>query len=132
MLRQFEPIEEAFGLGDRHRHDLGDILAAYLNIERLGLEAGTLAGGADGLASVAGEHHPVLYLVKVLLDMLEEVVDAMQPRRAMPQEILLLLGQIIVGAMDREVVTFTIDDKVAEPFAHDLAFPADDGALVDR
>lgn len=131
-LAQLQLVEERFRLANRHSNHLGDVLSAHPHIERFGLQAAASAGGAGGLSAIAGLHHAVLNLIKVLLYELEEIVDAVQARRPMPQQVLLGLRQLVVGAMNREMEGLTGRDEVAQPFAHHLAFPANDSPLIHR
>ena len=131
-LVEGELVEEGLGLGNGHGHDLGDVLAAHLYIEGLRFQTASLAGGAGGLAPVAGHHDPILDLVLVLSHKPEEVVNAMQPLGSMPKQLLFGLRKLEVGAMDREVVPLALLDETGFPFAHHLPFPADDCPFVQR
>ena len=50
----------------------------------------------------------------------------------MPQQILLFLCQVVIRAVDREVIFLALHNKVFQPFPHHLTFPANHGSLVDR
>ncbi len=50
----------------------------------------------------------------------------------MPQQILLFLRQVVIRAVDREVIFLALHDKVFQPFTHHLTFPANHGSLIDR
>ena len=50
----------------------------------------------------------------------------------MPQQVFLLLRQVVIRTMDREVVFLTFRDKLLQPLSHHLAFPADYRPLIER
>ena len=89
-----------------------------------------MAGGARRLATIACQHHTVLYLILVLLEHLEEGVDAGLRPRSVPQIILLRLRELIIGGKDGEVVLGCIADKLVAPGTHLLATPAYHAAVV--
>ena len=60
---------------DRHLHKVGDTASGNLHIVGLLLQSGAMACGADGLATIACEHHPILYLILVLAHHIKELVD---------------------------------------------------------
>ena len=76
LLCQLKCAEPLLQPHHGHLHQVGDAPATYLNILSFGLQACAVALRAGGLATVAGHHHAVLYLVLVLPHHIEEGVDA--------------------------------------------------------
>ena len=73
MGQGVNPLSKA---ADRHGDEFGDGLACHADIGGLLAQTGAVTLGANGLATIAAEHHAVLYLVLVFLYHAEEVVDA--------------------------------------------------------
>ena len=69
-------IKESLCLRNRHRYQLGDILTTHLHIQRFRPQATPLTNRASRLSPIAGLHHPVLYLIKILFHELKKIVDA--------------------------------------------------------
>lgn len=55
----------------------------------------------------------------------------MQSAGSVPKQVLLLLCQIVIGTVDREVVFLALQDKLLQPLSHHIAFPADYRSLED-
>ena len=98
-----------------------------------------VAGGAGGLAAVVGEHDAVLYLILVALDHAKEGVDAylqlfghgLLVGIAVPEDVLLLLGEAVVWLEDGESLGALSLAEDALPLAHLLAAPTLDSAVID-
>ena len=89
---------------------------------------------ASSLATIASLHHAILNLVEVVGHHLEEVVNAVKDRRiTMPQQVFLLLCELIIWAMDRERLAIAQwhlmapCDEFILPFRHLIATPAHHG-----
>ena len=97
-----------------------------------------MTDGTVGLAAVTGQHDAVLYLVLILPDHLEELIDtwflflATVRWQSVPQPVFLLLCQVHVWLEDGEVIVGGVTDEPLLPLLHLLAMPADDAAFVDR
>ena len=130
MLVQLQVAEELLQVVDRQVHQLGDGSSAYLYIAGFLLQTGAVAGRTIGLTPIACQHHAVLNLILVLLQHLEEGVDASLFSRAVPQIVLLLLSQLIVRSEDGEVVSRGFVQEFLQPFAHLFASPAHHGTVV--
>ena len=76
MFVQLEVAEELLQVMNRHVHQFGDGTSAHLYIACFLFQAGAVTSGASGLPPIAGKHHPVLDFILVLLQHLEEGVDA--------------------------------------------------------
>ena len=105
VLIQLQVAEELLQVVDRQVHQLGDGASAYLYIAGFLLQTGAVAGRTIGFPPIACQHHAVLNLILVLLQHLEEGVDASLFSRAVPQIVLLLLSKLIVRSEDGEVVS---------------------------
>jgi len=127
---QLQVQEEGLQLCDRQLHQFGYRASAYLHVQRLFLQSGTPASGANGLSAITGQHHAVLDFVLIFLQHLEERVDASLGALAVPQEILLCLGEVVVWFKDGEIMFGSPSDKLLLPFAHFFASPADNGSVV--
>ena len=55
----------------------------------------------------------------------------MQSAGTVPKQVLLLLCQIVIGTVYREVVFLALQDKLLQPLSHHIAFPADYRSLED-
>ena len=132
MSRERELVEEGLQFGDGEGHQFGDGTSAHLDIVSLRFQPCAVALGTDRLAAVASQHHPVLYLVQVLLHHAEEGIDALEIARALPQHLPLLIGQFVVGGKDGKSRFVGIEHHLVAPFAHHLASPADHGSVIDR
>ena len=73
--------EEALGLGDRQRLDLGQRAARHPEEARLGLEPRAAALGARAVAAVAREEDTHVHLVGARLEVPEEARDPVPPLR---------------------------------------------------
>ena len=102
--------------------------------------------GADGLSPVSGQHDPILNLVLSLTQHFEECVYAEQApllgeeflflfgdivwEGAMPEPVLLLLGEFVIRLEDGESPFGIESDKPVLPFAHLFSSPAHHGTLI--
>ena len=125
-------VEEGLQLVQGHQHEVGDALAAHLHILRLSAQACAVAFGADRLAAVARQHHAVLYLIRLCLNIVEEVHDAFKILVAGPEEAHLFVGEFVEWLEDGDAHLVGHADEGVFPLAHLLAAPAGDGVLVDR
>ena len=93
-----------------------------------------MAFGAKLASAVARLHHPELDFVGAGCHEVEELRDAVHIvfGVAVPQEVVLFLGEVVDGAIDREVELGGVADEVALPLAHDLAVPAGHRVLGHR
>ena len=98
-----------------------------------------MALGAGGLAAITGLHHAILYLVEVVGHHLEEVVDAIKHRWiAMPQQVFLLLSELIIRSVYRKRLAIAQRHFVATcyefvlPFRHLFSAPAHHGIFHER
>ena len=70
--------------------------------------------------------------VLVLLDHLEESVDALEPSVTVPQHIQFGLRGVAIGAMNRETDVGSQMYQLTLPLAHLVASPAHNGIVVNR
>ena len=87
---------------------------------------------AHRLAAVAGQDYTILYGVALAFNPFEETVDARECAVAVPQQVTLLLCELIVWAMDREPERRSHVDEFTFPFAHAFAAPAHHGIVIHR
>ena len=106
VLVELQMGEEVLQVRDGEVHQLGDGTSAQLHIARFGLETRPVTGRTGRLAAVTCEHDAVLYLVLVLLQHLEERVDADFVTVAVPEVVTLCLRQVVVGSEDGESCFF--------------------------
>ncbi len=121
-----------FELADWHGIELGDSHAGYFHVASFGAQARAVALRAEGFATVARQHHAILYLVEVFLDHFEESVDAGKTGVAVPKEVFLGLRQVAIRAMDREAARGGDMHQLAFPHAHFLTLPAGDSVFINR
>ena len=138
MLGHLEGTEEVAELFDGEFAEFCDALACYLDVFCLFLEAAAMADGTGGLSAIAGEHDAILNLVLVLLEHAEELVDAdahvapfVDLRHSMPEDVFLLLCELVVWGEDREVVALCCAHKLLLPFRHLIALPALHASVID-
>ena len=65
-------------LADRNVHQFRNAASAHLHIVSLGAQPRSATLGANRLATIAGQHHSVLYLVLPLAQVFEEGIDGHQ------------------------------------------------------
>ena len=85
MLIQFQMVEELLQFCDRQIHQFGNILSAHPYISGFRFQAGAVAFRAKRLSPVTRQHHPVLYLILILFQHLEEIIDAVEILVAFPK-----------------------------------------------
>ena len=124
-----EPLQQ---VGHGHGDELADGLVADADVRGLGAQTAAVAVGAGGFAAVVGEHDAVLYLVLLGADELEEAVDALRAGDAVPQHVLLLLREVVVGTVDGEADLTGGVDELALELAHLGSAPAHHGIVIDR
>ncbi len=129
---EVQVLEEIVERVHLHTHQFRNRLAAHLHIVGVGAQARAVAFGADGLALVARGHHPVLYLIGVLLDKGEAVAYALGIFPAVPENILFFLRQFLIGSVNGKTLPFGMEDEILFPLAHLLAPPHGHGVVVDR
>ena len=132
VLVELQFVEEGFQFADGQIHQLGNGAAPHLHIFGFGFQTAALAHRAGSLAPVAGEHHPVLYLVLVGFEHGKETVDSFEVAGSVPQNIFLAVGELIVGAMYGEMQRLGPTNECVFPLAHLLTPPAHHGVVVDR
>ena len=95
-----------------------------------------------GLACITSQHDAILYLVTPFTKVVEEKVDAdimthptffkrettMTP---VPQEVALLVGQLVIRFENREANALGHTDELGLPLVHFLPTPTLDTALID-
>ena len=92
-----------------------------------------------GLATIAGQHHAVLYLVLAGLHHAEELINGgcllarhiLVARQAVPQPSSVLLGEFSVGGEDREIVYRRTTYEVLLPLTQFLAPPTRYATVID-
>ena len=129
---QLDIFKECRKLVHLHPYQIRNALAVDFHVIGILAQTAAMAIGAKGLAPVARSHDPVLYLVGILLDEFEAVVDALGILAAMPEDILLFLAQLLVRSMNRKFLLFGITDELLLPLAHLLAPPTGHRILVNR
>ena len=125
---------------NRHLHEVGDAAPANLDIVGFFLQSGAVTLRTRGLATITAKHDAILDFVLVLLNHLEERVDAyavvlvamLVGGQAVPKLVFLFLREVVVRLEDREVVLCGPAAELFFPHAHLLAVPADHAAVVDR
>ena len=132
-------VKPFFQPDDGHLYQISDGASADFHVVGLGFQPGAVTHRARRLSAVTAEHDAVLYLVLVLLDHLEKVVNG-NPfvfgpvavgGQSVPKLVFLLLGQFVVRLEDREVVLSSTPAEFLFPRAHLLAVPADHAAVID-
>ena len=105
----------------------------HSHITRLGFQARPMASGTHRFAAITCQQHTILDAVTLALYPLEKAVDAgpLSPV-AMPQQCLLFGSELIVRAMDGEVVGGGHMDELALGLTHHLASPAHHSIVIDR
>ena len=99
-----------------------------------------MAGGACRLPSVSGQHHTILYLILVLSQHAEKLVDAdgaVAPFvlliHSMPKHLLLSVRQLVVRREDGEILILVgSPDKFLLPLRHLFSLPACHTAVIHR
>ena len=129
---EVQRLEEIIERVHLHGHQFRNRLSSHLHIVGVGAQARTVAVGAACLALVARAHDPILNLIGVLLDKGETVAYALGIFTTVPKNILFLLGQLFIGAVNGETLPLGIADEILFPFAHLLAPPHGHGIVVDR
>ena len=127
-----ETLNPHLHLGDRHRHHLADAAAANLHIVGVFAQPSSVTIGTHRAATIARQHDAVLYLVSLALHPTEEAVDALPHAVAVPEDVLLLVAQLVVGLVYRKVNHRRMAYKLALDVLHFVAVPADDGVVVYR
>ena len=89
---QRERVEEFLQFGDRQVYQFGNVLSTHADVSRFGFQTGAVAFRAKRLSAIACQHHTVLNLILILLEHLEEVVDAMEVLVSFPQHPALFVG----------------------------------------
>ena len=107
-----------------------------MDAEGIGLESATTARGADRLPREVRDTHAILNLMELATQIVKVGRD---PDRtillrwdALPQLGLLLLSQLLIGAMDGEVQLLCIANEELLPLRRDDPTPAGDGIIIDR
>ena len=137
MSVEFQTVEPLLEANDGHLHEVGDAAAADLYIVGFGLQTGAVTDGTIRLSPVAGKHHAVLDLILIILQHLEELVDArfllrvLIGRKSVPQPVFLSLGEVHVGFEDGEIIVGGMTDEPLLPLFHLIPVPADDTAVID-
>ena len=88
--------------------------------------------GAGSLSAVAGQHHAILDTVGFAFYKVEESVNATELSVAMPQQVFLAVGELIIGLVDGETVPRCHMDELPFPLTHYLAAPAVHRIVVNR
>ena len=138
MTVEFQLIEPFLQSYNGHLYQVSDASATDLHVFCLRLEACTMTDGTVGLTPVTAQHHTVLDLVLVLLEHLEERVDArtfLLPfvrREPMPQPVFLLLCQVHIWLEDGEVILRCMPAEPVLPFFHLLSVPTNHTTVIDR
>ena len=132
VLVKSKIIEKGFCFRDRKGNQFRNILSPYLYIKGFGTQTGPFASRANGLSTITRKHHTVLYLIQVLFHKFKKVIDAVQSAGTVPKQVFLLLRQIVIRTMDREVIFLALHYKLFQPFSHHIAFPADYRSLENR
>ena len=150
MFAERDAFEPPFQFRDRQIHQVDDAASAHFHVAGFGAESRSVTLRAHRLSAISGQHDAVLNLVLSLAQILEEGVDGHQSpflflgsqtslfvgqivgEGAVPEPVLLLAAELEVGFVDGKS-TFGIEaDEPFFPFAHLLAAPAHDRALIDR
>ena len=130
VLIQLQVVEKDFQFGDGQVYQLGDAASAHPYITGFGLQPGAVAFGAKGFTAITRQHYTVLYLVLVLLQHLEEGVDALEVAGSFPQHAALPVRQFVIGCENGEAGFLRAAYHHVFPFAHFLSAPAHYGAVV--
>ena len=136
QLQHLEPSSE---ITDGHLYKVRYALSTYLHPCGFLFQASAVTDGTDRLSAIAAQHDAILYLVLILLHHLEEgvnrylFVDIPLAFRgeAVPEHVLLVLRQFVVGFEDGEVVFGCPAAELILPHAHLVAVPTLHAAVVD-
>ena len=85
MLVQFQMIEEFLQLCDRQIYQFGNVFSTHPDISGFRFQASAVAFRAKCLSAVTCQHYPILYLILILFQHLEEIIDAMEILIAFPK-----------------------------------------------
>src|SRR5690606_8673997 len=129
--REFKLIEEALRIERRELYDFTDVVTTDFHVERLLSKAVAVAGGASRVPSEASVEDAVVHLVIVLLEEIEKAPDADVITRAVPDEVLSVRGEVLVGRVDVYAPIRRQFDQVAEMLAPLLGSEGRDGSLPD-
>ena len=125
-------LEPLIQCRDRHGAQGLNILAVNQHIFGLFAQMETLTDRADGLAFVSRQHHFILdAVVLLLLQFLEEIVQASEILVARPDELFLFLRQRIEWRVNREVELRRVVDERIQPRLCLLALPAGNRLFVN-
>ena len=136
MVVELQVVEPCLQSDHGHLHQVGDAVAVDLHIFCLGLQSGAVTDGTGGLATIPGHHHPILYLVLVVLHHFEELVDtgllflAFVRGQPVPEPVFLLARQVHVGLEDGKVVLSRMPAEPLLPLLHLLTVPAHHAPVV--
>ena len=137
MRVEFQFVEPFLESYDWHLNQVRNTPPSDLHILGFWLQTGTVTFRTVRLTSIARQHHTILDLILILLQHLEELIDArfllrtFIRRQPVPKPVFLTLGKIHIGFEDGEVVVSCVTDEPLLPFLHLFPVPADDTAIVD-
>ena len=140
LWSHLQGTEKLVQVADGKFAQVGDAPSTYLHILCFLLQPSSVAGGAGGLASVAGQHHAILDFILILPQHAEKLVDAngaVAPFvlliHPMPQHFFLPFGQLAVRCEDGKILVFlSPPHKLLLPFRHLLAFPGSHATVIHR
>ena len=131
VVGELQVVEPSLQVVHLHVGELSDALAAHLDVVGVFPQPAPVTVGTDGLAAIAGHEHPVLYLVALALDPLEEAVDTLPVAFAVPEDIFLLLRELAVGGVYGKSDLGRLLYQEGAPLLHLLSPPAYYGVVVD-
>ena len=131
LLRQLESVQPVCQFAHRHLHKVADILASHLDIKRLFPQPSPLTVGTERPTPIARQHDPEVHLVLILSQEVKEVIDPPDSSSAMPEEVFLLLRQLVVRSVKGKSLRFRLGHKALLPARHLGSVPALDTPLPD-
>src|SRR5690606_15545644 len=112
---------------DGHQDQVGDGSAGHLDVLRILTQARALAVRAIRPAAIPRKHDAVLYLVRLRLEVREEIPDAFEVSISCPENLAFVFCQLVVRAVDGEIEFDPVLEKGFQPFTHYFGSPRCDG-----
>ncbi len=128
---ELQRSEERYQFVHRHLNKFRYVASSDPYIERFLAQARAPAFRTEGLARVAGFHHPELDFPPFGIYVVEKFVQSVEMFVAAPQQAFLFRRQRMERRVNRESELRSVLHQFFFPAAHRLAAPAGDGVFVD-
>ena len=131
---QLQFVEERERIANFQAADIGEVLVAHANGERLGPQPRSAAGRAGDVFSPAAQEHAQVHFVLAAFEPAEEAVQAAEVsfRHAFGDQPSLFVGEFGERHIDRQLVVVGEREQLFEFVRVRRRIPGRDGAVADR